>query len=106
MGTTFDVMWCRRQFPGLARRVAGQPAVFFDGPAGSQVPQSSLPTTDVVNLEDGERFSWEFPGLIPNRDIQINLPKRLSYAQRVAQLQSDFRTIGNLAPILIGFFMR
>jgi hypothetical protein len=29
----------------------------------------------------------------------------LSYAQRVAQLQSDFRTIGNLAPILIGFFL-
>jgi hypothetical protein len=75
------------------------------GVAGSQVPQSSLPPTDVVNLEDGERFSWEFPGLIPNRDIQINLPRHLSYAQRVAQLQSDFRTIGNLAPILIGTFL-
>ncbi len=30
--------WCRRQFPALARRFDGQPAVFFDGPAGSQVP--------------------------------------------------------------------
>ncbi|TDI12457.1 MAG: cysteine desulfurase-like protein [Acidobacteria bacterium] len=36
----FDVARCRRQFPGLQRRVAGQPAVFFDGPAGSQVPSS------------------------------------------------------------------
>ena len=30
---------CRRQFPALARSVNGHPAVFFDGPAGTQVPQ-------------------------------------------------------------------
>jgi cysteine desulfurase family protein (TIGR01976 family) len=30
---------CRRQFPALQRTVAGQPAVFLDGPAGTQVPQ-------------------------------------------------------------------
>jgi cysteine desulfurase family protein (TIGR01976 family) len=34
-----DVAWCRRQFPALRRIVAGEPAVFFDGPGGSQVPQ-------------------------------------------------------------------
>ena len=34
----FDVDYCRRQFPALTREVQGQPAVFFDGPAGSQVP--------------------------------------------------------------------
>jgi len=34
-----DVAWCRRQFPALRRIVAGQPAVFFDGPGGSQVPE-------------------------------------------------------------------
>ena len=39
MAKPLDVMWCRRQFPALARRVADSPAVFFDGPAGSQVPQ-------------------------------------------------------------------
>ena len=75
------------------------------GLKGSEVPQFSLPTTDVTNLEDGERFSWQFTGLIPNRDIQINLPTHLSFAQRVAQLQGDFRTIGNWAPILIGLFL-
>ncbi len=36
---TFDVDWCRRQFPALERQVGGQPAVYFDGPAGSQVPE-------------------------------------------------------------------
>ena len=75
------------------------------GLKGSEVPQFSLPTTDVKNLEDGERFSWQFNGLIPNRDIQINLPKSLSFTQRVAKLQGDFRTIGNWAPILIGLFL-
>lgn len=39
MARSLDVNWCRAQFPALAREVAGQPAVFFDGPAGSQVPQ-------------------------------------------------------------------
>ncbi len=29
----------RRQFPALARTVAGQPAAYFDGPGGTQVPQ-------------------------------------------------------------------
>ncbi|MBX9788657.1 MAG: cysteine desulfurase-like protein [Pirellulales bacterium] len=39
MRATFDVNSIRREFPALARQVAGQPAVFFDGPAGSQVPR-------------------------------------------------------------------
>jgi cysteine desulfurase family protein (TIGR01976 family) len=30
---------CRRQFPALQRTVGQRPAVFFDGPAGTQVPQ-------------------------------------------------------------------
>ncbi len=36
---TFPVDWCRRQFSALARQFDGQTAVFFDGPAGSQVPE-------------------------------------------------------------------
>jgi cysteine desulfurase family protein (TIGR01976 family) len=34
-----DVAACRRQFPALAREFDGQPAVYFDGPAGSQTPR-------------------------------------------------------------------
>ena len=37
--STFDVDRCRSQFPALARNVGDLPAVYFDGPAGSQVPQ-------------------------------------------------------------------
>jgi cysteine desulfurase family protein (TIGR01976 family) len=36
---TLDTAWVRSQFPSLQLRVNGQPAVFFDGPAGTQVPQ-------------------------------------------------------------------
>lgn len=32
----------RRRFPALQRRVAGKAAVFLDGPAGTQVPQSVI----------------------------------------------------------------
>jgi cysteine desulfurase family protein (TIGR01976 family) len=35
---SLDVVACRRQFPGLEKTIEGRPAVFFDGPGGSQVP--------------------------------------------------------------------
>lgn len=39
MPAVFPIDAVRAQFPGLERRVGGQPAIFFDGPAGSQVPR-------------------------------------------------------------------
>jgi len=40
--TTFDVSWVRAQFPSLTQSVSGQPAVFFDGPGGTQVPHQVI----------------------------------------------------------------
>jgi cysteine desulfurase family protein (TIGR01976 family) len=37
--TALDLRWVRAQFPTLAQTVNGQPAVFLDGPGGTQVPQ-------------------------------------------------------------------
>jgi cysteine desulfurase family protein (TIGR01976 family) len=34
-----DSSWVRAQFPALSQTVHGQPAVFLDGPGGTQVPQ-------------------------------------------------------------------
>ena len=34
-----DVEWVRQQFPSLHQSVNGHPAVFFDAPGGTQVPQ-------------------------------------------------------------------
>lgn len=36
---SFDLAWVRSQFPSLSQQVNGQPAVFLDGPGGTQVPQ-------------------------------------------------------------------
>jgi cysteine desulfurase family protein (TIGR01976 family) len=34
-----DIRWVRSQFPALAQTVNGHPAVFLDGPGGTQVPE-------------------------------------------------------------------
>src|SRR5579864_1665964 len=34
-----DLTWVRAQFPALSQTVNGRPAVFLDGPGGTQVPQ-------------------------------------------------------------------
>jgi len=39
MNSTFPIDSVRAQFPGLQREVAGRPAIFFDGAAGSQTPR-------------------------------------------------------------------
>ena len=37
--TALDTAWARAQFPALQQSVNGHPAVFLDGPGGTQVPQ-------------------------------------------------------------------
>jgi cysteine desulfurase family protein (TIGR01976 family) len=37
-----DIEWVRQQFPALRQAVNGQPAVFFDAPGGTQVPQQVI----------------------------------------------------------------
>ena len=37
--TALDISRVRSQFPSLSQTVDGQPAVFLDGPGGTQVPQ-------------------------------------------------------------------
>lgn len=36
---SLDLAWIRSQFPSLAQTVNNRPAIFFDGPGGTQVPQ-------------------------------------------------------------------
>jgi cysteine desulfurase family protein (TIGR01976 family) len=39
VSTKLDIAWIRAQFPSLSQNVNGNPAVFLDGPGGTQVPQ-------------------------------------------------------------------
>lgn len=42
MSDSLDITAVRQHFPALRRTVDGRPLAFFDGPAGSQVPQSVI----------------------------------------------------------------
>ncbi len=55
-----DVAAVRRQFPGLRRRVLGQPALFLDGPAGSQVPQGVADAVANYLLHDNANHGGPF----------------------------------------------
>ncbi|MEA5575429.1 cysteine desulfurase-like protein [Anabaena sp. UHCC 0451] len=39
---SLDIKWIRSQFPALSQTINGQPAIFFDGPGGTQVPGGVL----------------------------------------------------------------
>jgi cysteine desulfurase family protein (TIGR01976 family) len=40
--TSLDLTWVRSQFPALAQSINDRPAVFMDGPGGTQVPQQVI----------------------------------------------------------------
>ena len=72
---------------------------------GSQVSAGALPPTGHKTGEANDTFVWEYVNLVPSRDIRLELPTRLGFAQRVAQLQGDFRALARLAPALVGLFL-
>ena len=59
--TAFDVAWCRQQFPALERRLDGRPVVFFDGPAGSQVPRRVVDAVSEYLLHTNANHGGVFP---------------------------------------------
>ncbi len=58
--STFPVAWCRQQFPALSRQIAGQPVVYLDGPAGSQVPQRVVDAVGQTLLEMNANHGGHF----------------------------------------------
>ena len=76
-----------------------------EGLVGSESPRGFLRPTSAKELQEGELFAWTYENLIADRDIQLALPVQLSFAQRVAQLQDDFRALSRLAPVLVLAFL-
>jgi hypothetical protein len=72
---------------------------------GNELDRHSLPPTGTEVDGSSETFTWNYDGLIANRDIKLALPTRLSIPQRVAQMQDEFRALAALAPILVGLFL-
>jgi len=79
--------------------------VQVDGLSGSEVSTASLPASARDVTAEGEVWTWHYPLLIADRDIWLDLPTTLSFAQRVAALQDDYRLLGGLAPLLTGAFL-
>lgn len=55
-----DVRTVRRRFPGLLRQDGDRPAIFFDGPAGSQVPRSVAEAVSNYLLYDNANHGGDF----------------------------------------------
>src|SRR5262249_52598530 len=51
----------RRQFPALARKHHGFPVAYFDGPGGTQVPQSVSDAMSDYLLHHNANTHWQYP---------------------------------------------
>ncbi len=89
--STFDVEAVRRRFPGLTREVAGRPAVFLDGPAGSQVPDSVVEAVAHSLAHGNGNTGGLFATSLENEAMQA----------RALQAASDF--VGGDDPALITY---
>ncbi len=58
---TLDLTWVRSQFPSLTQTVNGQPAVFFDGPGGTQVPHRVIDAISGYLRRDNANSGGNYP---------------------------------------------
>jgi len=65
----FDAADIRDQFPALKRRVNGKPAVYLDGPGGTQVPQGVIDAMSALMLEGGSNHGGQFVTSVESEQI-------------------------------------
>jgi hypothetical protein len=75
------------------------------GLTGSKVPDESLPTTAFEGLEGKDLFVWRYDALIADRDVQVELPTRMSFLQRVEDLQEPLRAVARISPLFVALFV-
>ncbi len=56
-----DLTWVRSQFPSFTQTVNGHPAVFLDGPGGTQVPQRVIDALSGYLLRDNANSGGNYP---------------------------------------------
>ena len=87
------------------RRIDVDVVASVEGLLGSVSESAYLRPTSNREFQQGEVFAWTYENLIADRDIQLTLPVRMSFAQRVAALQDDFRAMSRVAPVLVLTFV-
>jgi cysteine desulfurase family protein (TIGR01976 family) len=58
---TLDLKYVRTQFPSLAQTINGHPAVFFDGPGGTQVPERVIDAISDYLRRDNSNSGGNYP---------------------------------------------
>jgi hypothetical protein len=58
-----------------------------------------------VEGEAGEKFAWRYEALIADRDVQVVLPARSSFVQRVEKLQEPLQALSRFSPLFIASFI-
>lgn len=61
MWTNELLEYCRSQFPALRREIDGRPIVYFDGPAGTQVPQCVIEAVSHYYAHNNANHDGLFP---------------------------------------------
>jgi cysteine desulfurase family protein (TIGR01976 family) len=69
--STFPIDAVRAQFPALLRQHGGKPVVYFDGPAGSQVPRSVVEAISSYLLEHNANHGGVFATSVENDEMLI-----------------------------------
>ena len=87
------------------RRVNVDVVATVEGLVGSETERAYLRPTSTREFQGGEVIAWTYEDLIADRDIHLTLPVRLSFAQRVAERQDDFRSMSRIAPVLVLAFV-
>ena len=59
-----DVKSVRSHFPALARVHAGLPVAYFDGPGGTQVPQTVVDAMSDYLLHHNANTHWRYPSSV------------------------------------------
>src|SRR5437868_12905376 len=89
---SFPIAAVRAQFPALARQVNGRAAVYFDGPAGSQVPKTVADAVAGYMLEHNANHGGLFA-------TSVESDAMLLEAQRAA---ADFVGASDPAEVVFG----
>ena len=69
MQRTFDVAAVRERFPALDRTHNGRPAVYFDGPGGSQVARSAIEAVSGYMTRGGANLHGPFPTSVETGEV-------------------------------------
>ena len=89
---SFDVNRVRDQFPSLYRKVNGHSAVFFDGPAGTQVPQRVIDGISIYLLQRNANHGGLF---ITSQESDVML-------EHARQMMADFMGARDPEEIVFG----